>query len=210
MPDNEKEEITPKSAAATPVPAGESASVRRARTLNNNVKEEIVFKHKKTLSMLAYVVLAISAVIFGLIGAISLMGIVGANGINFGSIIYLVIFGGGAVLMWFGKDYMKLEYEYSFTNGVVDVAQVLNNRRRKELVSFRTKEAELVAPIEDPKLHNIEARPGIKKIKAVLNADSEIYFACFRKNEVQYLLYFEPSKDFLQYMRMYNDRNVII
>jgi hypothetical protein len=103
-----------------------------------------------------------------------------------------------------------VEYEYSFTNGVVDIAQVMNNRRRKELVSFKTKEVELVASIDDPKLRNIESRPNLKKVRAVLNAESNIYFASFRKNEKQYLLYFEPSKEFLRLMRMYNERSIII
>lgn len=211
MPDKEKEDTATGGAGEQASQAGGSpVASRTPKTLNNNVKEEIVVKHKQGLSMLLYVILLISAVIFGLIGAVSLMGIVGANGISVPSIIFLVIFGGSAVLMWFGKDYMKVEYEYSFTNGVVDIAQVLNNRRRKELISFRTREVELVASIEDPKLHNIEARQGVKKVKAVLNVDSEIYFASFRKNEVQYLVYFEPSKEFLRMMRIYNERNVIV
>jgi hypothetical protein len=211
MSDKDKENIASTGTNEAPAQAVETPAVRRnPMSLNNNVKEEIVFKHKKMLSMIIYVVLMISAVFFGLIGAIALMGIVGAGGINFGNIINLVIFGGGAVLMWFGKDYMRVEYEYTFTNGVVDIAQVMNNRRRKELISFKTREVELVAPVEDPKLHNIEARQGVKKIKAVLNVDSAIYFASFRKNDVQYLVYFEPSPEFLKFMRIYNDRNIII
>lgn len=176
----------------------------------DNVREEIVFKHKKAFSMFAYVIIIFTAVISGLIGSVMLMGVIGQNGFSLPNLIGLVIFGGGAVLMWFGKDYLKVEYEYSFTNGVVDIAQVVNNRRRKELVSFKTKEAEMVASIEDPKLRNFESRQNIKKVKAVLNSDSEIYYAVFRKNEVQYLLYFEPSKEFLKLMHMYNERNVVV
>ncbi len=176
----------------------------------DNVREEIIVKRRKALTMIMYAIIWLTMLVSALIGSISLMGIMSPNGINLPSIISLVIFGGGAVLMWFGKDYLRVEYEYSFTNGVVDIAQVINNRRRKELVSFKTREVEIVAPIDDPKLRNFESRPNLKKIKAVLNADSAIYFACFRKNEVQYLLYFEPSKEFLQLMRMYNERNVII
>jgi hypothetical protein len=181
-------------------------------SMADNVKEEIVIKRRQALTMLMYVIIWITMLVSALIGSIMLMSILNPStgGINWGGVIGLVVFGGGAVLMWVGKDYLRVEYEYSFTNGVVDIAQVINNRRRKELVSFKTREVEYVAPIDDPKLHNFESRPNLKKIKAVLNADSDIYFASFRKNEVQYLLYFEPSKEFLQFMRIYNDRNVII
>ena len=183
---------------------------RMARTLNNNVKEEIIVKRKKVLDMILYVVFLLSAIVFGLVGAVSLMQVVSPNGFNLVALGGLVVFGGGAALMWFGKDYLRVEYEYSFTNGIVDISQVLNNRRRKELITIKTREVELVAPIDDPRLYNIEKRQGIKKVKAVLNADSRIYFAVFRKNEQQYLVYFEPSEEFVRYMRMYNDRNVVI
>ena len=176
----------------------------------DNVKEEIVVRHRKTMSMILYVIFMFTAMLSALIGSISLMGIVSPSGFDPYSLVMLVIFGGGAILLWFRKDYLRVEYEYSFTNGVVDISQVLNNRRRKELVSFKTREVEIVASIDDPKLIGIEKRPNLKKIKAVLNADSEIYFAGFRKNETQYLLYFEPSKEFLKLMRMYNERSVIL
>ena len=210
VPAADVEATTPAQAspAATAVP---SAPRRTAKTLTNIVKEEIVIKRRKALSMIGYVIMLLTAIISGLIGSVSLMGVMGTNGqFNLGALINLVVFGGGAILMWFGKDYLKVEYEYSFTNGIVDIAQVINNRRRKELISFKTREVEIVAPIEDPKLHNIEQRQNIKKVKAVLNADSRIYFACFRKDDKQYLVYFEPSEEFLKCMRMYNERNVII
>ncbi len=208
MADQEKDTNATQGSEA---PAPEQRPVpRMAKTLNNNVKEEIVIKRKKALDMILYVVLLLSSIFFGLIGAMNLMAIMGAGGFNISALLGLVIFGGGAALMWFGKDYLRVEYEYSFTNGIVDISQVLNNSRRKELVSIKTREVELVAPIDDPRLFNIEKRQGIKKVKAVLNADSRIYFAVFRKNEQQYLVYFEPSEEFLRYMRMYNERNVVI
>jgi hypothetical protein len=176
----------------------------------DNVKEEVIVKHKKALSMFMYVIIMFTTIISGLIGSISLMNLIGPSGFSIPSIISFVVFGGGAVLMWFGKDYLRVEYEYSFTNGIVDISQVINNRRRKELVSFKTREVEMVAPIDDPKLRNFESRQNIKKVRAVLNTDSKIYYACFRKNEVQYLLYFEPSEEFLKFMRIYNERNVIL
>ncbi len=211
MADQEKDTNATKSGDDSAQQAPEQRPApRMAKTLNNNVKEEIVIKRKKALDMILYVVLLLSSIFFGLIGAMNLMGIMGAGGFNISAVVGLVIFGGGAALMWFGKDYLRVEYEYSFTNGIVDISQVLNNRRRKELVSIKTREVELVAPIDDPRLFNIEKRQGIKKVKAVLNADSRIYFAVFRKNEQQYLVYFEPSEEFLRYMRMYNERNVVI
>jgi hypothetical protein len=149
------------------------------------------------------------ALLLGLMAAISLNALL-SSGLSIANIIFFVFLAGSALLLWFGKDYLRVEYEYSFTNGVVDIAQVINNRRRKELASFKTKDAEIVAPIDDPKLRGIEARPNIKKIKAVLNSDNAIYFACFRQNERQCILFFEPSNEFLRLMRIYNERSIIL
>jgi hypothetical protein len=174
----------------------------------DNVKEEIIFRHKNALNMILYGFSMVSAVILGIIAAIQLN--VMLYNLSIPSVIAFVVIGGSAVLMWFGKDNLRVEYEYSFTNGVVDIAKVINNRRRRELISFKTREVELVASVDDPKLNGIKSRPNLKKISAVLNGDSAVYFASFRKNEVQYLVYFEPSADFLKMMRIYNERNVII
>ena len=43
---------------------------------------------------------------------------------------------GLAVLLYFGKDELKAEYEYTFTNGTLDFAKVLRGARRKELGSM--------------------------------------------------------------------------
>jgi len=175
----------------------------------DNVREETIKKRRNVLNMILYVLAIIWALLFGLMAAICLNALF-SNDLSLANIVLFVILAGSALLLWFGKDYLRVEYEYSFTNGVVDIAQVINNRRRKELASFRTKDAEIVAPIDDPKLRGIESRPNLKKIKAVLNGDSAIYFACFRQNERACLLFFEPSNEFLKLMRIYNDRNIIL
>ena len=43
---------------------------------------------------------------------------------------------GLAVFLFIYKDNLKLEYEYTFTNGTLDFAKVLRSARRKELGSM--------------------------------------------------------------------------
>ena len=38
-----------------------------------------------------------------------------------------------AVLLFLRRDRLKTEYEYTFTNGQLDFAQVYNNKKRKNL-----------------------------------------------------------------------------
>ena len=175
----------------------------------DHFKEEIVVKKKKILSTLIYIVMWMSMLFSALVASIYLMQLTSGR-FTLDVIIPFVIFGGGAWLGWWGKDFLRVEYEYTFTNGVVDIAQVINNRRRKEALSFKMKDVEIVASIDNPKLHNYEQKQNIKKIKAVVNADSPIYFVFVKKNDQYCLIYFEPSADFLKLMRIYNDRNVFI
>lgn len=175
----------------------------------DHFKEEIVTKKKKGLSMLIYIVMWISMLFSALVASVQLMAIMNGS-FSVPGIIVFLIFGGGAVLGWWGKDYLRVEYEYTFTNGVVDIAQVINNRRRKEALSFKMKDVEIVASIDNAKLHNYEQKQNIKKIKAVVNVDTDVYFIFTKKNDQYYLIYMEPSAEFLKLMRMYNDRNVFL
>lgn len=174
----------------------------------DHVKEEIVARRNKAFPMFVYVLLTIVAVISAIIGAFYLMALF--SGFTIANLLAFVFFGGGAWLMWWGKDFLRVEYEYSFTNGVVDVAQVINNRRRKDVISFRMRETDLVAPMDDPRFEPLSKRQDVTKLRAFLNVGAPLYFATFKKNEKTYLLYFEPSEELLKLMRMYNERNVTL
>ncbi len=173
--------------------------------LETVTKEEIVVKKHKGLYNLLYVLLWFTLLVCAIIAATNLMGLMSGN-LSLPTIITTLVFGGAAWLGWWGKDLLRVEYEYSLTNGIMDIAQVINNRRRKEALSFRMRDVEILAPIDDPKLQGYEQRPGIKKIKAVLNADSTVYFLFVKKDEQHYLVYMEPSEEMVQLMRRMRDR----
>ena len=54
---------------------------------------------------------------------------------------------------WYGfyvlKNNQRIEYDYTFTNGVLDIAKIINNSKRKRLLSMNVKDFEVVAPISD-------------------------------------------------------------
>lgn len=47
--------------------------------------------------------------------------------------------GGIAVLLFLRRDRIRTEYEYTFTNGQMDFAQVFNNKKRKNLGTMNLK-----------------------------------------------------------------------
>lgn len=175
--------------------------------LDTVTKEEIITKKRKGMYTLLYILMWFTLLVCALIAATYLMGLMSGR-ISVQTVIMAVVFGGAAWLGWWGKDFLRVEYEYSLTNGVLDIAQVINNRRRKEALSFRMRDVEILAPIDDPKLQAYEQRAGVKKVRAVLNSDSAIYFLFVKKNEQHYLVYMEPSEEMVRLMRQMRERYI--
>ena len=95
--------------------------------------EEVVVKRKRGLEGLLYALSWVMLVLFGLYAFLQLQNVtlvLSTEGFSTSVLIYaaqLVIFGGAAVLLFLRKDQIKMEYEYTFTNGQMDFAQVFNN-----------------------------------------------------------------------------------
>jgi len=50
---------------------------------------------------------------------------------------------------WFLMSYLKVEYEYAFTDGELDIDAIYNRSRRKRLFSARVNDFEIMAHVED-------------------------------------------------------------
>ena len=119
--------------------------------------EEVVVKHNRTFDDILYVLSWIMLVIFGLFGLLMLQSLLYQFSVP--ALIETVIFIGGAVLLFLFKDRLKTEYEYTFTNGDLDFAQVFNNQKRKALGTMRVKNVEAFGP----QAHQ-HARPDPEKL----------------------------------------------
>ena len=91
--------------------------------------EEVVVKHNRgvenTLYILSNIVMVLSALwalmcIQMLFMQFSIYGLIEA-----------LVTAGVAVLLFLRRDRLRTEYEYTFTNGDLDFAQVFNNQKRK-------------------------------------------------------------------------------
>jgi len=65
----------------------------------------------------------------------------------------LVIFAGGYLISYFIGD-KNMEYEYTMTNGSVDIAVIYNASRRKELYQFDMSNAAMVVPYGSNRISN--------------------------------------------------------
>jgi len=179
---------------------------------NDVFHEEIVVRKNRGIYNVLYIVLNIFMYIFAILAIISFQGILRSFSDTSTLINAVVIFLGFAIVAvgsYLYKDTLKMDYEYSYTNGIFDVARVKNNKTRKELLSCNTKEElELVAPIMTNDFNRYQSMNDIKKVNAWLNRDMKKYFAIIRKDSQRTMLIFEPSEKFIATLKKYSPQKV--
>ena len=114
----------------------------------DNFREEVVVKQKRGVETAMYVMAYAFMIIFGILAFLSLQNVsfmLSTEGFSVNTIIYIVellITTGCCVMIFIRKDRIKMEYEYTFTNGQMDFAQVYNNKKRKALGTMNIRNLE--------------------------------------------------------------------
>ena len=99
-------------------------------------------------------------------------------------------------------DYCRVEYDYTFTNGTLDVSQVLNNKRRRYLTALDMKDVERCGPAAGPGLRQDAATStALKRHNWFLNRDAKLYYFYFVKNNVKHLAVLELTDDMIAMIR---------
>lgn len=167
--------------------------------------EQVARRRRQGAYTLLYVFLWMVVVVCGMIALMGLTSIIGADesGIrfNFISLIVGVVFGGIAFLAWRRSDYCRVEYDYTFTNGVLDISQVLNNRRRRYLTALNMKDVVRCGPAKGPAFQKTLQESGLKKHNWFLNRDANLYYFYFIKNNVKHLAVVELHQEMIDVIR---------
>lgn len=163
--------------------------------------EEVVTKRNNIVNRIIYyfswVVMIISAIYASLT-----LGTLTMN-FNWMSVITIVVSAGIAVYIWFFHDKLLTEYEYTFTNGSLDFAEVYNNKKRKSLGSLNVRNVEAFGKVDSESFRRYISMPGIKKMNWFLNRDSELYYFYFTKESDRKIIIMEPSEEMVSYIRQY-------
>ena len=163
--------------------------------------EEVVTKQKNTVNRIIYyfswVVMIIAAVFASLT-----LGTLTMN-FNWMSVATVVISAGIAVYIWFFHDKLLTEYEYTFTNGSLDFAEVYNNKKRKSLGSLNVRNVEAFGKVDSEPFRRYINMPGIKKMNWFLNREAELYYFYFTKESDRKMIIMEPSEEMVGYIRQY-------
>ena len=170
--------------------------------------EQVARRRHQGVFTLMYVLMWVVIVISGFSALMYLMSIMGVDAegnfqFNFIALIFAVVFGGIAFLLWRRADYCKMEYDYSFTNGTLDVSRVLNNKRRRYLTALDMKDVVRCGPAKGPAFVKTLNEPNIKKHNWFLNRDNNLCYFYFVKNSVKHIIVVEPSDEMVEMAKPY-------
>ena len=165
--------------------------------------EEAVTKRKdlinRILYYLSWAVIFLSAVM----AARAFFAVTSGGQINLQALILFAVFGGIAVYTYLTHDRFLTEYEYTFTNGALDFAEVYNNKKRKTLGSLNVRNVECFGKVSSEKFKRYLNMPDVKRMNWFLNRDSELYFFYFTKDTSRKMIILEPSEEMVGYIRQY-------
>ena len=163
--------------------------------------EEVVVKRKNGLNRILYYLSWIIMIFSAIIASMTLGTLTSAC--SWFSVIVIVISAGIAVYTWFFHDKLLTEYEYTFTNGALDFAEVYNNKKRKSLGSLNVRNVEAFGKVTSSSFQRYLNMPGIKRMNWFLNREAELYYFYFTKDSDKKMIILEPSEEMVDNIRKY-------
>lgn len=169
--------------------------------------EEVVTKQKKGVQglMIAFasVVMVVSAIVavFYMNMVISAVFSVGFTTDLIVPVLIFLLSVGLAILLYLRRDRLRTEYEYTFTNGVLDFAQVFNNKHRKALGTMNLKNVEACGLVSSGSFRRYINMPNLKRNNWFLNREAELMYLYFTKNDQKRIIVIEPSEQMIQYIK---------
>ena len=174
--------------------------------------EEVVVKHRNGLNRALYYLSWIIIVAGGAMAMLSFnvgtRSLMAGGGFDWFSLILFLVSAGMAVYTFLFHDRILTEYEYTFTNGALDFAEVYNNKKRKSLGSLNVRNVESFGKVDSDKFRRYVSMPGIKRMNWFLNREAELYYFYFTKDSDKKMIILEPSEDLVSYIREYLPRGV--
>lgn len=108
-----------------------------------------------------------------------------------------------AFLCYRYKDRIRTEYECAITNGLVEIAAVYNNTRRREVITFKMKDVLTLALAGDEQAEAFARQPGAKKVNITLDKEKPAYLVCLAREDGKFLIRMQVSPEFANVMRLY-------
>ena len=173
---------------------------------NDHFLEEVVQKHKNLFNRILYYFSWLVMILTAFYASLMLSALTRSPSLPAG--VIFAASAGTAVYIGFFHDRLLTEYEYTFTNGALDFAEVYNNKKRKSLGSLNVKTVEAFGKVSSGSFHRYLNTPGIKRMNWFLNREAELYYFYFSKDNNKKMIILEPSEQMVDLIKQYIPRGV--
>lgn len=171
-------------------------------------REEVVVKHNRTVEEILYVLSLVVMVIAGFFALLNLSAFLATITVQFDpmSLVMGLINAGICAFLFLRRNRLRTEYEYTFTNGDLDFAQVFNNNKRKSLGSLKVRNVDAFGPVASKSFQRYVTMQGVKQNRWFLNRGAELYYFYFQKDSNKRIIICEPSAEMVQDIKQYLPR----
>ena len=167
----------------------------------DNFKEDIVSPRSNALGNVLYALCWVFIVLFGAYALMMLQVVMVQFSVL--TLVTVAMAAACAVLLFFIKDQLKVEYEYTFTNGQMDFAQVFNNKKRKNLGTMNLTNVEALGLVKSGSFNRYINMKGIKRDNWFVNRDAQLFYFYFSKDSVKRIIIIEVSDEMLALIKRY-------
>ena len=105
----------------------------------------------------------------------------------------------------------SVEYEYIFTDGNIDIDVIYSAVSRKHVVTVDVKKCRVIAPALDAAAQAVQQEKHDQTVRAIEgDIDERTYVMAETQGEKRVLIYFQPNEAFLEAIRKYAPRVLVM
>lgn len=158
--------------------------------------EQTLTRKNRTATELLYYAAWVFFALFALLGVVNLTNVLyageeGGLRVNLPALLVAVFALLAAFLLWRATFKLRTEYDYTFTNGTMDVARVMNGKKRVYLTSFEMGNLRAAGEEGCAAYQSCARESGVRVHRWYLNAEAKKYFFCFDKKGERHLVILE-------------------
>lgn len=163
--------------------------------------EEVVVKRNRAFNDILFALSNVAMIICALLAFMTLSSLLG--NFNLFNLLFVLVNGAIAFLLFLYRDRLRTEYEYTFTNGDLDFAKVFNNQKRKTLGTMRVKNVDAFGPVDSEGFRKIINMPELKRRNWFLNRGANLYYFYYQKENAKNVIVLEPSDELVDMIKKY-------
>lgn len=135
---------------------------------------------------------------------IIIIAVLAAGTLIFGPILFLIAIVLGIVSYLFIFPRFHVEYEYTLLNHDLDIDMIYNRSKRKSVISFNLKEAEIIAPATS---HRLDSYQNMKTLDySAQDPQNTPYAVIISMNQTINRILIQPDATMLEHMQNFLPR----